>query len=279
MPTSKENIAYDIKECLLSVKGVCLALSGKQILRDVNFEVRDIVRPGMTQGQVVGLLGPSGMGKTQLFRILAGLNMPDEGEVLVGSPCVPVASGMVGVVAQNYPLLLHRSILGNLVVAGKRAGLSAADADKESKRLLESFGLSEHLDKYPVQLSGGQRQRAAIAQQFICSNQIMLMDEPFSGLDPTALGKMCVFIKNIAQTDEQKTFVIVTHDISSAIEVCDTLLLLGRDKGPDGQYLPGAKIQQTVDLIARGLAWHKEISRTPEFYATVTEVKDLFDHL
>jgi polar amino acid transport system ATP-binding protein/sulfate transport system ATP-binding protein len=275
----REKIAYDIRECLLAVKGVNLNLGGRPILRDVNFEVHNLYRPGMLQGQVVGLLGPSGMGKTQLFRILAGLNPPDSGEVLIGDPPVPVAAGMVGVVAQHYPLLHHRTILGNLVVAGRQAGQPAKAAETEAKRLLEVFGLKEQGEKYPVQLSGGQRQRAAIAQQFMCSNQLMLMDEPFSGLDPLALARMCQFIKDIAQTDELKTFVIVTHDIASAIEVCDTLMVLGRDKGPDGHFIPGAKIQQTVDLIARGLAWHTGISRTPEFHAAVNEVKDLFAHL
>jgi polar amino acid transport system ATP-binding protein/sulfate transport system ATP-binding protein len=276
---SRPAIAYDIKERLLLVEGIHLTLGGKKILRDVHFEVRNIVRPGIDQGQVVGLLGPSGMGKTQLFRILAGLNPPDAGSVLVGDPGVPVKPGTVGVVAQNYPLLTHRKIMSNLVVAGKQAGMSATDAEANAKRLLENFGLGEHGDKYPVQLSGGQRQRAAIAQQFMCSNELMLMDEPFSGLDPLALSRMCKFIKDVAQTDEHKTFIIVTHDIASAIEVCDTLILLGRDRDEAGNFIPGAKIQKSIDLIARGLAWHADISRTPEFHATVNEVKDLFAHL
>ncbi len=275
----RPSIAYDIKERLLLVEGVHLSLGEKKILRDVHFEVRNIVRPGIEQGQVVGLLGPSGMGKTQLFRILAGLNAPESGTVLVGEPGTPVKPGTVGVVAQNYPLLNHRKITGNLVVAGKQAGMSATEAEGKAKHLLESFGLADHGDKYPVQLSGGQRQRAAIAQQFMCSNELMLMDEPFSGLDPLALSRMCKFIKDVAQTDEHKTFIIVTHDIASAIEVCDTLILLGRDIDAAGAFIPGARIQKTIDLVARGLAWHADISRTPEFHATVNEVKDLFTHL
>lgn len=275
----RQPIAYDVLECLLSVSNINLNLGGRPILRDVTFEIHNLHRPGLAQGQVVGLLGPSGMGKTQLFRILAGLNHPDSGTVLVGDPQVPVTAGMVGVVAQHYPLLLHRSILGNLTVAGRQAGLSPSESENQSKKILEQFGLAEHLEKYPAQLSGGQRQRAAVAQQFMCSNQLMLMDEPFSGLDPLALSRMCKFIKEISLTDEHKTFVIVTHDIASAIEVCDTLLLLGRDTSPTGDKIPGARVQRTIDLIGRGLAWQEGISRTPEFHATVNEVKDLFEHL
>jgi NitT/TauT family transport system ATP-binding protein len=272
-------IAYDIKECLLKVSNVHLSFGQHQVLRDVEFEIRNIVRPGLNQGQIVGLLGPSGMGKTQLFRILAGLNQPDQGEVLIGDPGEPVRAGTVGVVAQHYPLLGHRTILGNLVVAGKQAGRDASSSTEEAKNLLQHFGIADCAKKFPTQLSGGQRQRAAIAQQFMCSNDLMLMDEPFSGLDPIALQRMCLFIEEIAANDDQKTFVIVTHDIASAVEVCDTILLLGRDKNEQGEFIPGARIQKTLDMIARGLAWHEGISRTTEFAATVNEIKDLFNDL
>ncbi|HLP00080.1 MAG TPA: ATP-binding cassette domain-containing protein [Fimbriimonas sp.] len=270
---------HTLGETLLSVEGISLTLGGKLILRDVGFEVKNIERPNLEQGQVVGLLGPSGMGKTQLFRILSGLNIPDTGTVKIGPEAVEVRAGQVGVVAQNYPLLQHRRVLSNLAVAGQRAGLSAEEAKTHGIELLENFHLAEHADKYPVQLSGGQRQRVAIAQQFMCSNQLMLMDEPFSGLDPLALARMCDFIKSFAQTDELKTFIIVTHDIASAVEVCDTLLLLGRDHDAEGNPIPGARIQHNVDLIARGLAWRPDISRTQEFAATINEVKDLFAKL
>ncbi|MFM9873492.1 MAG: ABC transporter ATP-binding protein [Fimbriimonadaceae bacterium] len=276
---SRTPIGYDIKECLLKVSDIHLSFGQNNVLRGVDFEVRNIVRPNLKQGQVVGLLGPSGMGKTQLFRILAGLNQPDHGEILIGDPGQPVKAGTVGVVAQNYPLLGHRTIINNLVVAGKQAGMDQAKAVAEANNLLEQFGIAANAKKYPTQLSGGQRQRAAIAQQFMCSNQLMLMDEPFSGLDPIALDRMCKFIEEIASNDDLKTFVIVTHDIASAVEVCDTLLLLGRDKDEKGDFIPGARIQKTMDLISRGLAWHQEISRTPEFAATVNEIKDLFKDL
>jgi NitT/TauT family transport system ATP-binding protein len=276
---SRTPIGYDIKECLLKVSDIHLSFGSHKVLRGVDFEVRNIVRPDLSQGQVVGLLGPSGMGKTQLFRILAGLNEPDHGEILIGDPSTPVQAGTVGVVAQNYPLLRHRTIISNLVVAGKQAGMKADQAASEAHNLLEQFGIADSAKKYPTQLSGGQRQRAAIAQQFMCSNQLMLMDEPFSGLDPIALERMCNFIEHIASKDDLKTFVIVTHDIASAVEVCDTLLLLGRDKDESGNFIPGARVQKTMDLIARGLAWHQGISRTPEFAATVNEIKDLFKDL
>src|SRR5262249_29835916 len=176
-------IEHEFGSTLLKVNDVSLSLGGKQILRDLNLEIRDIRRPGVTTGQVVGLLGPSGMGKTQLFRILAGLNKPDKGKVLLGEKGVPVERGMVGVVAQNYPLFNHRRVLGNLVLAGGRGGLSHDEAVKRARAWLARLRLDDSADKYPAQLSGGQRQRVAIAQQFMCSEHYLLLDEPFSGLD------------------------------------------------------------------------------------------------
>lgn len=270
---------YEIKELVLKADNVNLTLGGNKILKDVCAEIKNISRPGMKQGQVIGLLGPSGMGKTQLFRILSGLNTPDSGIVLVTEQQKPVQPGMVGVVAQNYPLFNHRTIMSNLVVAGKQAGMNASEAAKRGTELLKRFGLEGHDDKYPVQLSGGQRQRAAIAQQFMCSEHFLLMDEPFSGLDPIALTEMCDFIREMAQTDELKTYIVVTHDIDSAVTVCDNLWLLGRDRDASGNPIPGAKIQHVIDLAARGLAWRENIREIPGFQATVNEVRQLFKTL
>lgn len=270
---------YEKAEVLLCAKNVSLNLGGRPILREVNLEVRDIKRPGMTQGQIVGLLGPSGMGKTQLFRILSGLNHPDSGQVLVGKEQVPVRAGMVGVVAQNYPLFRHRTVLSNLIVAGKQAPDLDGDLVEKAKNLLTRFGLGEHDTKYPIQLSGGQRQRVAIAQQFMCSENYLLMDEPFSGLDPIALDSLCEFITEIGASDELKTFIVVTHDISSSIKVCDELWLLGRDRDANGKPIPGARIQHKVNLIDAGLAWRKDIDSTPAFYEKVHEVRNLFSTL
>jgi len=269
-------IPYELGATVLKVQGVSLTLGGNLILRDVNLEIRDIRSPGRTAGQVVALLGPSGMGKTQLFRILAGLSEPDTGTVLLGEKAEAVEPGMVGVVAQDYPLFAHRRVLGNLLVAGKRAGLSGAEARKKAEGLLARFRLEDTTDKFPAQLSGGQRQRVAIAQQFMCSEHFLLLDEPFSGLDVLQLTKAVELILEMAGAHEMNTIIVVTHDITSGLEVADTVWLLGRDRDANGQPVPGARIQATYNLLDLGLAWRRNITTTPEFVALQQQIIDRF---
>jgi NitT/TauT family transport system ATP-binding protein len=250
---SSDSNEYEIGETILKISNVNAGYGDKPILKDLNAEIKNIIRPGKTQGQVVGLLGPSGVGKTTLFKLLAGLKQPESGEILVGEK--PIERGTVGVVAQQYPLFAHRTVLGNLVVAGGQAGLSGSESHKKSMEMLARFGIDDQAKKYPSQLSGGQRQRVAIAQQFMCSDHFLLMDEPFSGLDLIAIERVSQFIREIAATDELKTIVIVTHDIDAAMTVCDTLWMMGRDYSPSGEKLPGARIQKIYDLAAAGLAF------------------------
>lgn len=270
---------HSYHDVLLAARGISVTRGQAVILRDLNLEIRDIKRPGVTQGQVVGLLGPSGIGKTTLFRVLAGLEAPDTGEVLLGPEARPVAQGVMGVVAQNYPLFAHRTVLGNLVIAGRRSGQSGAQAETKAQELLRQFGLEEHSRKYPAQLSGGQRQRVAIAQQFMCSEHYLLMDEPFTGLDLIAEENLFRFIRTMAQTDERTTFIIITHDIEAAVAVADTLWLLGRDRNAEGKVIPGARVQAIYNLADRGLAWREDIMSSPDYLQLLGEIHALFPRL
>jgi NitT/TauT family transport system ATP-binding protein len=272
-------MTYTIGEPLVTVENISHSLGGRLILKNVNAQIKNFRREGVEQGQVVSLLGPSGVGKTTLFRIMAGLDTPDEGRVLIGTAQEPVTRGRVGVVAQHYPLFAHRTVLGNLVVAGKLAGMTASEANDRAKAYLSEFGLEGSDDKYPSQLSGGMRQRTAIAQQFMCSEHYILMDEPFSGLDPVAVDRIIRFIVDLSQSHEEKTFIVVTHDIDAAIQVSDTLWLMGRDRSEDGSATEGANIQATIDLIERGLAWQGNVFDKPEFHECAKEIRNIFPRL
>lgn len=261
---------YKYAQSLLLVEEVNLVLGGKKILRDVNAEIRNIVRPGMQQGQVVALLGPSGIGKTQLLHLIAGLKKPTTGHVLVPmerpNEFQEVQRGQVGVVFQNYPLFEHRTVMGNLQVTGTDLAQAAS--------MIERFGLGAILSLYPAQLSGGQRQRVAIAQQLLCSEHFLLMDEPFSGLDVIAEAEVCKVICETATVDELNTIIVVTHDVTAAATVADHIWLMGREKDK-----PGARIVETYDLIERDLCWHPDIGQSKELAEFVREVKERFRHL
>jgi NitT/TauT family transport system ATP-binding protein len=269
----------EYRDTILKATDVALTLGGSAILRDLNLEVRDLYRPDCVTGQVVGLLGPSGIGKTRLFRVLAGIDAPDKGSVTIGAKGIPVQRGMVGVVAQNYPLFEHRTVVGNLELAARSAGLSRQDAAAKAYAYLQRFNLEERAGLYPCQLSGGQRQRVAIAQQFLCSEHFVLMDEPFSGLDLIAVDKVSKMIREVANSDELNTVIVVTHDIAAAATVADTLWLLGRDRDEQGKIIPGAKVKHMFNLVERGLAWREGVADTPEFVELVREIRALFPSL
>src|SRR6516225_11726330 len=134
------------------INDVNLAYEDNVVLRDVNAEIRDIVRTGRTQGQVVGFLGPSGIGKTQLFRIVAGLNHPTSGQVLVNSTLTPVKAGMVGVVPQNYPLFENRTIFSNLILAAKQRENNHGTARELFMTYLRRLDMFECSQLYPAQI-------------------------------------------------------------------------------------------------------------------------------
>jgi polar amino acid transport system ATP-binding protein/sulfate transport system ATP-binding protein len=257
---------------------VSLSLGGNKILDKLCFEVRDRMRPGVTTGQIVGLLGPSGVGKTRLLRLIAALDQPDAG-IITGMNGSPFAAGQVGVVFQQYPVLKHRTVEQNLIVGGVANGMSHGEAKERSRILLERFRLGDRARYYPGQLSGGQRQRVAIAQQLVKPKTYLLMDEPFSGLDPQALGEVIDLVMEVAHMNELNTIILVTHDIWAAMLTSDLLLLLGRERTPEGAPIPGARIRHSYDLVERGLAWRKNVDREPKFLELEREIRERFQAL
>lgn len=267
---------------ILSVNGISMTFKGTNgaldvpVLDNITEQIVDLVRPGVTTGQVVGFLGPSGGGKTTLFRIIAGLLQPTSGTVGLGVEQRPVVLGEIGVVQQHYPLFKNRRVLGNLLVAGEAAGLSPTQAKERAQQLLERFGLADKALSYPSQLSGGQRQRVAISQQLMRNAPILLMDEPFSGLDPNAKDEVCALINEVANLDEMNTIVVVSHDINSEVQIADTLWIMGRPHEVGVKPTGASRIVKTYNLIDRGLAWQPNVTMQPAFDQTVREIRQLF---
>jgi NitT/TauT family transport system ATP-binding protein len=184
-------------DIVLRVRDVSISRDGTHVLDHVSFNVVDRIREGCITGQVVSLLGPSGIGKTTLLRVLAGLECPARGEVK-GPEGKILDARSVGIVFQHYPLLAHRDVEDNLALAGRVGGLSWARANERACELMERVGIEDRAGFYPAQLSGGQRQRAAIAQQLVLPRRVLLLDEPFSGLDPAALADVSAFVTEVA---------------------------------------------------------------------------------
>lgn len=269
--------SYTLAETLLEVSDVNVSYD-VPILREVNFDIKNIVRPGLTQGQVECLLAPSGMGKSQLFRVLAGLKKPDSGTVLVEGK-ISDKPGEVGVVAQDYPLFRHLTIWENLLLSASLTYKTESIAKEAVIKYLNQFQLTDKSKYYPHQISGGQRQRIAIIQQMLHCRKLLLMDEPFSGLDPISKKKVQDFIIEVTSTDEIMTTIVTTHDISSAVAISDTIMLLGRERDVHGQPIPGANIRFTYNLIDMGLTWRPDVHTLPEFGELVKEINARFYEL
>lgn len=260
---------FSKEQILLQVKDVNLSFEQKPILRDINFTVHNITRPGMQQGQVISLVGRSGIGKTQLFRVLAGLQQPTSGEVLINEQ-KRVKAGDMGVIFQHYYLFEWRTVLTSLLQAARKNPVLKGKEKETIGQYAESFGLTEHLQKYPQQLSGGQRQRVSIIQQLLKGSNFLLLDEPFSGLDVIMLDKVVELLLQVSVSDELKTLIIVSHDIETAVAISDTVFILGQE--PDKK---GSTIVREIDLIERELAWQKDIHKEERFMDTIAEIRHL----
>lgn len=262
--------AYSKEKVLLSAENIHLQYGEKKILRDINFSIKDIQREGVEQGQVVALIGRSGIGKTQLFKTLSGLIKPTEGVVKIGEDQHPVKAGQVGIVPQNYILFNHRTIFQNLKIGLDNGEVKLTEDEK--KRIIDdyanTFELSEHLKKYPAQLSGGQRQRVSIIQQVLTGNKFILLDEPFSGLDILMVDRVITLLLKVSTLSEHNTLIIVSHDIENATAVADTVWILGNEDGKSG-----ATIKKEYDLCEMGLAWKPEIRTDRKFVELIDEIK------
>jgi ABC-type nitrate/sulfonate/bicarbonate transport system ATPase subunit len=274
---------YSKGDVLLRVEGVGLSYNGVSILRDIQFTIRDVVRPGLQQGQVVSVVGRSGIGKTQLFRLLSGLQTPDTGTIAIrervplekgdGSIEVhrerKVQPGDMGVIFQNYYQFGWRTVRQSLLLAARRNVSLAGKEEDAIRRYTEQFDITDVLHRYPAQLSGGQQQRVSIIQQLLKGSDFLLLDEPFSGLDVCVLDKVVELLLQVSLSDELKTLVVVSHDIATAVAISDTVLVLGRKAGLDG-----STIVRKIDLMERGLAWQKEARGEKVFGETVKEIRE-----
>ncbi len=187
-------------------------------------------------GTLMALLGPSGCGKTTCLRLIAGLEVPDAGQVLFDGQDATqrsVGERKVGFVFQNYALFRHMTVYENVAfglrVKPRRERPAAAAIRSKVQNLLELVQLGWTHDRYPAQLSGGQRQRVALARAMAVDPQVLLLDEPFGALDSQVRHELRRWLRRL-HDELHFTSIIVTHDQQEAIEVADTIAVLNHGR-------------------------------------------------
>jgi sn-glycerol 3-phosphate transport system ATP-binding protein len=182
----------------------------------------------IAKGSFVVLLGPSGCGKSTTLRLIAGLESPDQGRVLIGGRDVtgtPPSKRGISMVFQSYALFPHLNVAENIVFGLKVRGVGRGERDKRLETALTRTGLKGYEHRKPAQLSGGQRQRVALARAIIADHPICLMDEPLSNLDAKLRHSVRQEIRSL-QRQLDMTVIYVTHDQTEAMAMADVVVLM-----------------------------------------------------
>ncbi len=197
-----------------------------------DFTALEPVSLEVPEGSLTALLGPSGSGKSTLLRIIAGLELPDEGTVLIEgrdvSRVAPQKRG-IGFVFQHYAPFVHMSVRENVAFGLKIRKRPKAEIRTKVDELLELVGLAKWADQRPSQLSGGQRQRMALARALAIAPRVLLLDEPFGALDAVVRAELRAWLRRLH--DEQgTTTVLVTHDQEEAMEISDRIAVMSQGR-------------------------------------------------
>ncbi|WP_223595506.1 ABC transporter ATP-binding protein [Neobacillus bataviensis] len=220
-------------------------------------------------GQLVVFIGPSGCGKTTLLKMINKLIQPTSGQIFVNGTDISKMNPIelrrnVGYVIQNTGLFPHMSIKENLELIPKLKGEDPASIEKKTLELLEMVGLDpkEYLHRYPKELSGGQQQRIGVARAFSTNSDIILMDEPFSALDPVTRSSLQEELFQM-QKEWNKTIIFVTHDMDEAIKIADKICIL-----KDGDILqydtPENILKNPANEFVEGFIGKRRVWNNPE---------------
>ena len=192
------------------------------IIKDIDLTLND--------GELVCLLGVSGGGKSTLFHIIAGLNTPQQGRVLLNGEDITGRSGKVSYMLQKDMLLPYRTVVDNVALPMIIKGMKKKEARQIASKYFEQFGLEGTQKLYPAELSGGMRQRAALLRTYLFSGDVALLDEPFSALDTLTKGEMHRWYLDVMD-DIKLSTIFITHDIDEAILLSDRIYLLSGKPG------------------------------------------------
>lgn len=197
-----------------------------------DFKASDNVSFGIEKGKLIGLLGPSGSGKTTILRMIAGLETPDSGEIIIDGKVIndiPASKRGIGFVFQNYALFRYMTVYENIAFGLRVQREDKKKIDERVKELISLIGLEGLEKRYPSQLSGGQRQRVAFARALAPSPQLLLLDEPFAAIDAKVRQELRSWLKGMIEK-LGVTSIFVTHDQDEAIEVADEIIITNKGR-------------------------------------------------
>lgn len=208
----------------LEMKHIYKTFDGFHASNDVNFSVE--------KGDLAALLGPSGSGKTTILRMIAGLDTPDSGDIIINDIKVnslPGSKRGIGFVFQNYALFRYMTVADNIAFGLEVQKKSKAEIKERVEELLELISMKDLGKRYPHQLSGGQRQRVAFARALAPNPLLLLLDEPFAAIDAKVRRELRTWLKEmIGQVGI--TSIFVTHDQEEAMEVADTIIVTNQGR-------------------------------------------------
>jgi ABC-type nitrate/sulfonate/bicarbonate transport system ATPase subunit len=209
-------------EILFACEGVAKTYAGEAVVAGISLE--------LFRGGFISLLGPSGVGKTTLFNVLAGVDTPDEGKIFLSGEDITGVPGRVSYMLQKDLLLEYRTVLDNVILPLLIRGEKKCDARAYGAAFFPRFGLEGYEKKYPRQLSGGMRQRAALLRTYMMRNAVILLDEPFSALDAITRRQMQEWYRGIAEEMSLST-IFITHDVEEALLLSDSVYVLSGRPG------------------------------------------------
>ena len=214
--------------------------------------------------EFITVIGPSGCGKTTLIRILAGLDFPTSGNVLLEGKRMEGPSAERGMVFQDYTLFPWLTVKKNVMFGLEIKGLGSLKAEAEAMEWLEIVGLAKFAEAYPGQLSGGMKQRVAIARSLANRPEILFLDEPFGALDAQTRASMQAYLLKIWQNVDVTIF-FVTHDLDEAVYLSDRILVLRANPGEIDELIevPVPRPRDPGQFL------------TPEFLATKKRLEEL----
>jgi NitT/TauT family transport system ATP-binding protein len=228
-------------------------------LQDISFRAH--------RRELICVIGPSGCGKSTLGRIIAGLDEPTGGRVVVGGQEVHGPGSDRGMVFQGYTLFPWRTVLANVAFGLEVSGLSKSAAEAQALSWVEMVGLARFARSYPYQLSGGMKQRVAIARALAPNPRLLIMDEPFAALDAQTRAQMQGYLIQIwRQVDV--TIVFVTHDLDEAVFLADRIVVMGANPG------------RVLEVVEVPVPRPRELAHfeSPLFLATRKHLESLIHH-